>query len=145
MAARVIHFGWDDCCRVPVLRTAGFDIWEANSLDELSVILQRNERLDAVVISENTEQSAEQAADMTRRFSPAPRILFRRSQLAIDEARFDKIYSCLTPPDIWLRETVTLVAKGDKLKVDCIRVDERAPGAVSEVDGRTIAQGGWRL
>ena len=76
MDARVIHFGWDDCCCVPVFRAAGFDVREAESLEELSVVLQKNEPLDAVVISETTQQGAEHVAEMARRCSPMPVILF---------------------------------------------------------------------
>jgi hypothetical protein len=135
MDARVIHFGWDDCCRVPLLRAAGFDVREAKSLEEMSVALQKNEHLDVVVISETTQQSAEQVSEMAWRWSLVPVILFRRSQRPIDEKKFDKIYSCLTPPEIWLHETVALIAKGDKLRVDCARVHGEAAGVQSECDG----------
>jgi hypothetical protein len=121
MAARVIHFGWDDCYRIPVLLAAGFEVREVKSLDELSVILQNDEPVNAVLMSENTEQSAVEAAEMWRRSSPAPLVLFRRSERAIDENTFDKVYSCLTPPDVWLRETNALITTGEKLKVDWAR------------------------
>jgi hypothetical protein len=72
MAAQVIHFGWDDCCRVPVLREAGFEVIEAKSLDELSADLQRNQKVDAVIVSEDVEPTAERVADMVRRSTLAP-------------------------------------------------------------------------
>jgi hypothetical protein len=143
MAARVIHFGWDDCCRIPVLRAAGFEVREVKSLDELSVVLQNDEPLNAVFVSESTEEGAVQAAEMSRRCSPAPLILFRRSLRAIDEKTFDKVYSCLTPPDVWLPDTVALIAKGDMLRVDFARVQGEAAGVLSQRDALTNSGIQW--
>jgi hypothetical protein len=78
----------------------------------LSVVLQKNVHLDAVVISETTQQGAEHVAEMARRCSPMPVMLFRRSQRPIDEKKLDEIYSCLTPLDFWLHEAVALIVKG---------------------------------
>jgi len=140
MAARVIYFGWDDCCRIPVLRAAGIEVREVKSLDELSAVLQNHEPVLAVLVSEHTDQSAVQAAEMWRRCSRAPLVLFRRSQQAIDEETFDKVYSCLTPPDVWLRETLSLITRGDKLRADRNQVQGERPGVLSACDGHTIAR-----
>jgi hypothetical protein len=131
MAARVIHFGWDDCCRIPVLRAAGFEVREVKSLDELSAALQNDEPVNALLLSEDTEQSAVQAAEMWRRSSSAPLILFRRALRAIDERTFDKVYSCLTPPDVWLRETVAFITRRDNLRLDRVPVQGEAAGVLS--------------
>lgn len=114
MAARVIHFGLDDCYRVPVLVSAGFEVKEATSLGELSVDLRGSEPLDAVLVCEDSGNLAEQAAEMVRQVMPAPVILFRRSQRCIDERKFDRVYTCSTPPPVWLSETAALIAKGYK-------------------------------
>ena len=118
MAARAIHFGWDDCYRVPVLRAAGFEVREANSLDELCFDLQTDDHVDVVIVSEDIEPTAERAAEIVRRSALAPVILFRRSDREIDEKKFDKVYNCTTPPDIWLREAVALIAKSYMLKAE---------------------------
>jgi hypothetical protein len=41
----------------------------------------------------------------------------------------------LTPPEVWLHETVALIAKGDKLRLDCTHVHGEAAGVLSECDG----------
>lgn len=118
MAAHLIHFGRDDCYRIGVLHAAGFDVRVAGSLSELGVLLQSEEQVDAVIVSEEIEPTAERAAEMVRQAMPVPLILFRRSQQVIDERKFDKIYNCTTPPDVWLDETEALIAKGFGLQAE---------------------------
>jgi hypothetical protein len=137
MAAQVIHFGNDDCYRVPVLRATGFEVIEAKSLDELGVDLQRNRQVDAVIVSEDIEPTAERAADIVRRSALAPVVLFRRSQREINKSKFDKVYTYMTPPDVWLNETVVLIAKGYKLQAEAARL--RAEAAA--VQAETLRQG----
>jgi hypothetical protein len=122
VAARVIHFGLDDCYRVPVLLSAGFVVKEAASLGELSVDLHGPEPLDAVLVCEDPGNLAEQAAEMVRRVMPAPVILFRRSQRCIDERKFDRVYTCTTPPAVWLSETAALIRKGYRLQAEAARL-----------------------
>src|SRR5215472_10967757 len=112
MATRVIHFGWSDCCRVLLLRAAGFDVKGATSLNEFIVALQSRKRWDAVVLSENTAQSAEEAANIAVRRFPAPLLLFRNSLRPINEKRFNRIYPPFTPPELWLPDIVALIGEG---------------------------------
>jgi len=111
MAARVIHFGWDNSFRVPVLRAAGFRVQETRSLDELSVDLQDDEDLGAVVISEDLEIPSENAAEVVRQCTLAPVILFRRTRQDIDGTRFDKVFDSSVAPWDWLGETAALIAR----------------------------------
>ena len=84
--------------------------------------------MGAVIVSEDIEPTAERAADMVRRSALAPVILFRRSQRGIDERKFDKVYRCTTPPDVWLNEVAALIAKAYKLQaeVTSLRSEEAA-------------------
>ena len=116
MAARVIHFGWDDSFRVPVLRAAGFEVWESRSLDELSLDLQRDDDVGAVVISEDLEVSSENAAEVIRRSTLAPVILFRRTRHEIDRSRFDQIFDSSILPWVWLGEMAALIARSRALR-----------------------------
>jgi len=116
MAARVIHFGWDDSFRVPVLRAAGFEVWESRSLDELSLDLQRDDDVGAVVISEDLEVSSENAAEVIRRSTLAPVILFRRTRQEIDRSRFDQIFDSSILPWVWLGEMAALIARSRALR-----------------------------
>ena len=53
MAGKVIHFGWDECYRVQVLRYLGYEVCESESLDELRQNLEGDNAVDAAIISED--------------------------------------------------------------------------------------------
>src|SRR3954454_8834825 len=76
MAANVLHFGWDDCYRVLVLRRAGYTVVEVKTLEALDLGVQRDHSIDAVIFSDHGRQSTELAASVVRRRSTAPLILF---------------------------------------------------------------------
>lgn len=116
MAARVLHFGWDDCYRVLVLRRAGYAVTEAQTLAELDCGLQRDGPVDAVVLSEDGWPVIEQAVEIVRRQSVAPLILFRRSHDDIDEGRFDQVYPWFVSPAEWLKRTADLIARSRGLR-----------------------------
>ena len=122
MAARVIHFGWDDCYRVPVFRTIGLEVWEAESLDELSFDLQRGEKVDAVVLSEDDRETTERAAAVVRQHSTAPLILFRRFHDGLDESRFDCVFAPLVPPEQWLLQAAEMIAARHAIQVESARL-----------------------
>ena len=114
MAAQVIHFGGDDCHRVQVLRWAGFDVHESDSLESLREYL-RGGAVDAIILAEDSRH-ADQAAAFIRRHTSAPLILFRRHQFEIDERNFDRVYQWLVPPAVWLTETAELIAQSQALR-----------------------------
>ena len=133
MAARVIHYGWDDCYRVQVLRSAGFEVWEAPSLSTLDLDLQRDEPVDAVIVSEESRQSTEQALEMVRRRSLAPVILFRRAEPDVDHEAFDRVYSWCVPPAQWLSQTAELIARGRELQKESARLVREARAVREEI------------
>ena len=125
MAARILHFGWDDCYRVQVLRGAGYAVMESETLEELCDHLQPVEPVDAVILSEDTPHTIEQAAAIVRTHCAAPLILFRHSQCDLDESMFNQIFTCLDPPQEWLARTAELIAQSRALP----ELDEH-PGAL---------------
>ena len=126
MVARVIHFGWDDCYRVQVLRSVGYEVRESHSLEGLRVDLQRDEHVDAIVVSEDNWQQTQQAAAMARQHSAAPLILFRRTANPIDQKLFDQVYSPLVPPEQWVSQTAELIAKSWALQKDSVSSEGEA-------------------
>ena len=116
MAARLLHFGWDDCYRVLVLRRAGYAVTEAETLGELDLDLRQGEPLHAVVLSEDAPPITEQAVGIVRRHSTAPVILFRRSHGDLDERQFDQVFSWFVPPEEWLERTAALIAQSQALR-----------------------------
>ena len=87
MTARVIHFGLDDCYRVQVLRSAGYEVHESESLAGLAQDLQRDPGVDAVIVSEGTARITEEAAEIARDRGASPVVLFRCSRVHLDEKR----------------------------------------------------------
>lgn len=109
MARKVIHFGWDDCYRIQVLRYAGYHVDDCRSLENLAKDLQRDPPVHLVVISEDDWRDLPQAAEVARCYTTAPLILFRRTQHRVDESMFDRVFSCLAPPDVWLSQIAELI------------------------------------
>ena len=147
MAARVIHFGCDDCYRIEVLRSAGFEVRESQSIADLGIDLQRDDGLDAVFMSEDLGHDLEQAAEVARQYTQAPLVVFRRFSEPIDISKFDKVYSSLVPPWIWLRETAALIEQSRALRKESARlrhetqdVVKQSRGAEGPVACRTHAQ-----
>lgn len=138
MAARVLHFGYDDCYRVQVLRSAGYAVTEAMTLPTLERDLQL-EQVQAVILSEDGPRIAERAADIVRQRSPAPVILFRRSLSDLDEGKFDQVYSCYVPPPVWLSRTAELIAASRATRADSARL-RRESKAIREESGRERAR-----
>jgi hypothetical protein len=118
MAARVIHFGRDDCYRVLVLRYLGYEVWESESLDALRTQLECDDAVDAVIISEELPHAIEQAAVIVRQHSVAPLILFCRSEDMLNKGPFDRVYSSFVPPALWVSETVVLIERGRAFRDD---------------------------
>jgi hypothetical protein len=108
--AKVIHFGSDDCHRVQVLRQAGYEVCESESLERLPLDLE-GDGVDAVIVSEVEPRCAEKVAILVRQHSGAPLILFRCPSVAHDESRFDRVYDSLVPTADWLSETAELVVQ----------------------------------
>lgn len=109
MADQVVHFGWDDCYRVQVLQSAGYEVKVSACLEGLCLELQHNERVVIVVVSEDDRRSAEQAAEVVRRYCTAPLILFWRNQNRLDESKFDRVFASFVQPQVWLDETAALI------------------------------------
>ena len=116
MAARALHFGWDDCYRVRVLERAGYAVTVAENLVALELNLQRGEPVDLVVVSEDTPRTTEHAADIVRQRTKVPVILFRRSALDLDESKFDQVFAGFLSPEIWLARTAELIEQSRQLR-----------------------------
>ena len=111
MAARVIHFGPDDCHRLTVLRSAGFAVDDCPSLTQFRGSLLSGSHADAVLLSDGEGFAPEDAALMARNCSSAPVVLFSGTNRAYEGAAFDLVVHSLTPPEVWLHEVDALIAK----------------------------------
>lgn len=127
MAARLIHFGWDQCHRVAVLRSAGFEVKESHSLSTLWLDLKRDEQIDAVIVSEDDRQNAEEAADLVHQHHRlAPVIVFRGKVHSLDESKFDRVYTSVVSPEIWLAETDMLIQKSQIIRQESLKLQQKS-------------------
>jgi hypothetical protein len=110
MAARVIHFGPDDCHRLMVLQSAGYAVEDCLSLGQLRASLAGDEA-DAVLLSDGDGVAPEEAVALARGCSSAPVVLFCSTNQVYEDAAFDLVVHSLTRPEIWLREVDALIAK----------------------------------
>jgi len=111
MTARVIYFGSDDCHRIMVLRSAGYTVEECSSLVQLRASLAAGEPADAVVTSDNDGVSPHEAAAIVREHLSLPVILFRNTNMAYEDSKFDLVVQCLTPPEVWLSDVDALIER----------------------------------
>jgi hypothetical protein len=111
MAARVIHFGPDDCHRLMVLQSAGYAVDDCVSLGQLRASLLVAGEADAVLLSDGDGVDPEEAAALARGCCSVPVVLFGNTNRAHKDAAFDLVVHSLTPPEVWLREVDALIAK----------------------------------
>lgn len=108
MDAQVLHIGADDCHRVAVLRSVGYEVDECLSLPHLARALERRRGIDAVFLTESDGLSHEQAIQLARQCS-APVILFLRSNIEGPVRQVDLAVEPLTSPSSWLRDVSALL------------------------------------
>ena len=111
VAAKVIHFGADDCHRLMVLRSAGYFVDDCQSLVQLRNRLAKDDAADALLISDAEGVEPNEAIALARTHPSAPVILFRSTTLAYQEAGVDLIVHTLTPPEVWLPEVDALIER----------------------------------
>jgi hypothetical protein len=109
MAARVIHFGPDDCYRLNVLRRAGYDIAGCNNLVELCKTLESDAEADAVLVNDSQGSIPLQAISTTRSRTSAPIILFPHPIRTYDADKIDLLVAAFTPPEEWLLDLANLI------------------------------------
>jgi hypothetical protein len=114
-AARVVHFGQDECYRTPIMRAAGYDVAQCESIQELQTVLKSSEAADLICISESYHQPREDALAISRALSRAPVVLFRSTMHRYIADKFDLEIDTLAAPDIWLVHMDTLIAQSRML------------------------------
>jgi hypothetical protein len=116
MAARIIHFGADNCHRLWVLKSAGYFIDDCQSVVQLRTVLQSGTDPDAVAFTENERFAPEEAVEVTRSHSSAPLILFRETHNDCVESVFDLVVPVLEPPEAWLTSVAALIARSQAIR-----------------------------
>jgi hypothetical protein len=109
---QIIHYGVDDCHRVPVLQFAGYSIADCrSSIAQLRAALQSTEYTGAVVMTEIEDLAPQRAVSIARSASTAPLVLFPGRASSIFESEFDLVIPALTPPEQWLSDMAALIER----------------------------------
>lgn len=125
-AARVIHFGDDECYRTPIMRAAGYEVELCTCIPELQAALKSGEAADLICISESYNQPREDALAISRAMSGAPVVLFRSTMHRYISDRFDLEIDTLATPEVWLVHIGKLILKSQAMQG---RSRENSPGA----------------
>lgn len=126
MAARVIHFGVDQCYRLSVLRRAGYDVDRCGSLIQLCEVLEFAGEADAVMVNDSDGSVPPQAISLARTRTSAPIILFPNSSRIYRTADIDLVVPSFTPPEEWLLDLANLIVRSRAIR-ECSRLlQERA-------------------
>ncbi len=109
MAARVVHFGYDECRRLLVLHMAGYAVDDCPSIRKLRSVLQEPGQTSAVLFTGQDEKERKEAVTLARAQSCAPLILFETCNAPGDESDFDLVIPPLTPPQEWLAKIAATI------------------------------------
>lgn len=109
MSVQIVHYGVDDCHRVPVLKFAGYSIADCRSVAQLRAALRSTQEAGAVVITQIDDQASRCAVSITRSTSTVPLVLFPWRTSCNFESEFDLVIPALTPPEQWLCEVAELI------------------------------------
>jgi hypothetical protein len=115
-AARVIHFGQDECYRTPILRGAGYDVEQCTSIPELQQALKADDDAELICISESYEQPREDALATSRALSSAPVVLFRSTAHRYMADSFDLEIDPLDSPEVWLVHMGSLIDRSRAIR-----------------------------
>ena len=109
MAVRVIHFGIDDCYRLRVLRTAGYDVEACGNLLQLRKALASNSDADAVIVNDSKGSVPLQAISVLRSSTSAPIILFPHYGRNYQTEEIDLVVRSFARPEEWLLDLANLI------------------------------------
>ena len=128
MAARVIHFGIDECHRVPLLRRAGYSVKECSSLRLLHTALLHPPFPDVVAFAEREGKEAEihTAAWVVRSHTDSPIVLFQSEGRPFDASVFSLAIPPFTYPRVWLDNLSGLLERSRALKAESRAIQAEA-------------------
>ena len=109
MDVPIIHYGADDCHRVPVLKFAGYAVADCRSIAQLHAALQAIAEAGAVVMTGIGDLAPHRAVSIARCASTAPLVLFPEGASSLVEPEFDLVIPALTPPEQWLSDLAELI------------------------------------
>lgn len=116
----LVHFGLDQCFRIPVLEKAGFRIADCDSLDALSLQLMQQPK--ALLLEDEPLAEIDCAISLSRSYADVPVVYFRCSPDIPAIRSKDLVIPSFTAPDDWLREIRELVARSQAVMAESQRL-----------------------
>ena len=115
MAARIVHFGTDECWRLEVLSGAGYIVEPSGtSIPRLSQLLT-SAQVDAIAISEDRRECDDEVVMVSRSLSPAPIILFQGVNRRSVPPPVDLVISSTSHSiSEWLQEIESLIQRSKR-------------------------------
>lgn len=101
MAPHVLHFGQDDCHRLAILRSTGYEIEPCATLAQLAAAL-RTAHVEAIFLTENESGTLDAVIPEIRAHTSAAIILFKTTNRRTQEKLFDLVIPSLMTPEEWL-------------------------------------------
>ena len=136
MAAKVIHFGTDDCYRLRVLRRAGYDITDCGNLAQFRAALRPDAGADAVILNDGDGSLPELAIALAHSQQLAPVVLFPSPERSYDARQLDLVVAVCTPPEEWLLALANLIVNRRALDAYSALFGDR-PDLVGKLGGST--------
>jgi hypothetical protein len=118
-AASLIHFGPDNCFRIPVLEDAGFSVVECLGINDLHAHLTGFQPLDAVAMGNTQDVRLGSVISLVRATSTAPLILFEsfdEERPADEDDEFDLVIPVCAMPYQWLKDIDNLIHLSRKIR-----------------------------
>ena len=132
MAANIVHFGIDNCCRLLVLRSAGYTVDDCPSVARLSLIFEQRDGADAVILSDGKRDETREAIEISRSCSSVPIILFESSDNDSDKSVFDLVIPLLSSPGEWLQRIAATIEQSRTLLAQSKLVREQSSLLLSD-------------
>lgn len=126
MAARIIHFGIDECYRLKVLRRAGYEVDDCRNFIQFRSALDCEIAADAVILNDSQGSVPLTAIPLARSRTTAPIILFPYSRRSYLWEQVDLVVPSFTPPKDWLLDFANLILRAGALRAYAELLQEHA-------------------
>lgn len=136
-SATILHVGDDVCRRIPVLETAGFEVFQTKiALPAIHAAFDHGDTFSAVIFHSDIHAPSQDAVYETRTLSTAPLVLFQNPSVSCANEDFDFIIPALTPPAVWLKGLSQVIEDSIKLREQSLQL--RADCSDARVWSRSI-------
>ena len=117
MSTRIVHYGLDECSRIPTLVSAGYLVEDCGSVLPRFSESILNPDLGAIAVSESAIVAFDYVVELARTSSKAPLVLFQDSRARqLDPANFDLLVRAESHPEQWLANIGALIERSRTLR-----------------------------